>query len=491
MRLRHALSALGAVALVVAMASGLRADIPTLPFGPSVLSSAAPLIYGRCPGGQSTAVVQALATTIPGPTPTPVATGTPTAGPTSTPIAAIFTAQVWTAADIGSKPGPTQSPYYASPGPTFSTAPYKVYVGLASDQWVFVQLSFTQGVVPVTITCSAAVARAGGGATGAPGPAGPTGPPGSPGPAGTISPVPSGSPPINWNSTTNVVSCGACVTAGSTCTVSCVGVLLQTGASPTPQAGYVGLTGTALWDTGNTAVFIGPNPTPSPGYLPQAVEVQMGNTAFGCSNGFRAGWGTNGTPLLGVVGDLFSVECPGTGAPEFNIDVAGDVSYAKYIIGATNELTQGTVGFPGCGTSCAGLYFTNAGCVLYDYQANAELYLQQYNGGTSNCSLGIASIGSGKLVCTDTASGSQLLSSCGLTPTKGQVSCALSALACTATASVTSGSTCTAAYDTAATTVTFALLLPLTVSVSSTTLSVGMQGAATATGTAAADYLCF
>jgi hypothetical protein len=210
MRLKYALSALGAVALVVSMATGLRADIPSNQFqSPSPLSSANPLIYGRCGQGQSTAVIQALATTIPGPTPTPSPTppATPTPGPTSTPIAAIFTAQVWTAADIGNKPGPTTSPFYATPAPTFSGAPAKVYVSLASDQWVFVQLSFTQGVVPVTITCSASVARVTQpGASGAPGPAGPTGPPGSPGPAGTISPVPSGSPPIIWNSTTNVAS---------------------------------------------------------------------------------------------------------------------------------------------------------------------------------------------------------------------------------------------------------------------------------------------
>lgn len=122
------------------------------------LSSPSPLLTARCRGGQSSFVVQALATTIPGPTPTPSPTppATPTPGPTSTPITASFSATVWTAADVGEAPGPTESPIAVTPGPTFSSAPAKVYGKLTSDQWVFVLASFTQGALPVTITCSAA-----------------------------------------------------------------------------------------------------------------------------------------------------------------------------------------------------------------------------------------------------------------------------------------------------------------------------------------------
>jgi hypothetical protein len=139
------------------------ADIPTLQNrgAPVTIASGGPLsTYDRCAGGQSSAVVQATSTTLPGPTPTPSPTppATPTPGPTSTPIAWTGVVSIYTAADIGGAPGPTESPYLVTPAPTFSNAPFKAYVKLASDQYVYAVLTTaTTGGVNITITCSAAV----------------------------------------------------------------------------------------------------------------------------------------------------------------------------------------------------------------------------------------------------------------------------------------------------------------------------------------------
>ena len=162
MRLRVVFTALILVGVLTVLPwSRTVADILTGQFI-ATLSSPSPQLVGRCSGGQSSAVVQALYTTAPGPTPTPSPTppATPTPGPTSTPITPSFAITISMAANAGSAaapiPGPTTSPYAASPGPAFSSAPSKVYLKLGSDQYIYVTGSFTQGVVPVTITCSAA-----------------------------------------------------------------------------------------------------------------------------------------------------------------------------------------------------------------------------------------------------------------------------------------------------------------------------------------------
>lgn len=73
---------------------------------------------------------------------------------------------------------------------------------------------------------------------------------------------------------------------------------------------------------------------------------------------------------------------------------------------------------------------------------------------------------------------------------KGQVSCSLSSSSsCNATATVLSGSTCSASYD-HATTVTLTDLLPLQVGVSGTTLTIYGQTSVSLTGTVYFDYVC-
>ena len=156
--MKRLFTALISVALLTAFPWRVVADIGTIQ-KPAVLSSAAPAAFVRCNGGQSTATVQAIATTIPGPTPTPSPTppATPTPGPTSTPIAWAGVVSIYTAADIGNAPGPTAAPYYATPAPTYSSAPFKAYVKLVSDQWLYAVLTTaTQGNIKVWLTCSAA-----------------------------------------------------------------------------------------------------------------------------------------------------------------------------------------------------------------------------------------------------------------------------------------------------------------------------------------------
>jgi hypothetical protein len=76
-------------------------------------------------------------------------------------------------------------------------------------------------------------------------------------------------------------------------------------------------------------------------------------------------------------------------------------------------------------------------------------------------------------------------------PSKGQATCTMSAATnCTATATVLAGGTCTASYD-AATTASATTLLPLTVSVSTTTLSIEGRVSGSAVSTAFTfDFLC-
>jgi hypothetical protein len=76
-------------------------------------------------------------------------------------------------------------------------------------------------------------------------------------------------------------------------------------------------------------------------------------------------------------------------------------------------------------------------------------------------------------------------------PSKGQATCTMSAATnCTATATILAGGTCTASYD-AATTASSTTLLPLTVSVSTTTLSIEGRVSGSAVSTAFTfDFLC-
>jgi len=126
----------------------------------------------RCGGGQSTATLYVPSTTGPGPTPTPIATGTPTAGPTSTPVVFGGTVTVYTAVDINGVPGPTDSPFIVLPAHSnvytqATSAPGELYIQLHSDQWVIAAYTSpspaSTGNLPgpranLTITCSGAVA---------------------------------------------------------------------------------------------------------------------------------------------------------------------------------------------------------------------------------------------------------------------------------------------------------------------------------------------
>ena len=148
----------------------LVADIPVLEkSGP--ITQKGDTVSLRCGGGQSTATLYVPSTTGPGPTPTPIATGTPTAGPTSTPITFGGTVTVYTAVDINGAPGPTNSPFIVLPAHSnvytqVTSPPGELYLQLHSDQWViaaYTSPSPATGAAPgpranLTITCSGAVA---------------------------------------------------------------------------------------------------------------------------------------------------------------------------------------------------------------------------------------------------------------------------------------------------------------------------------------------
>jgi len=246
------------------------------------------------------------------------------------------------------------------------------------------------------------------------------------------------------------------------------GVNLQAaGATPTPQVGNIGLNG---------SIYVGPTPNPSGTDTPSAFKISANS---GCGN--VSNWGTNGgANVSGVNGSAMMVNCGSVNL--FALNQNGLAGFANGVEGSPFLLTSsGNINFP---TSSS----TGQGCNMNDGVGGFGA-IQIKHSGTGTCSLQFNDVGVAYAgVCFD--ANASLISCSAQTRNEGQVSCALSTLVCTATATVRSGAVCTASYDTAATTVTAALLLPLTVKVVTTTLSVGMQGAATATGTAAADYIC-
>lgn len=120
----------------------------------------------RCDQNQGRAILEVPATSIPGPTPTPVATGTPTAGPTSTPHAFAGQITVYTATNrAGESPGPFGSPYNSVPANStsytvaVSSYPVKLYIDMHGDQWVEAVLTSPDpsGASDVpTVTCALA-----------------------------------------------------------------------------------------------------------------------------------------------------------------------------------------------------------------------------------------------------------------------------------------------------------------------------------------------
>lgn len=84
------------------------------------------------------------------------------------------------------------------------------------------------------------------------------------------------------------------------------------------------------------------------------------------------------------------------------------------------------------------------------------------------------------------------IESVAVNPRKGQLSCSLTAASsCTATVAVVAGSRCNATYDTSSVSGLLAgVLSPLSVDVTTTTLTITMRTASVTTATPAADYLC-
>jgi hypothetical protein len=235
----------------------------------------------------------------------------------------------------------------------------------------------------------------------------------------------------------------SCPTAGSG------GAFVTLRAAPTaspPDVGYAALTG---------GIVIGPSPMPTGFDVPSAFQLSASNG----SCGGQSLWGTNSAQSInGISGPAMMIKCGGTNL--FAINQNGAIGTAAGYAANGNITIPSGSSYEFLQTST-----TSNPCAFF-------------GAGSGVINFGPLSGGTCTLVMTAN------------TLNKGQVSCSLSTLVCTATATVPSGAVCTASYDTAATTVTAALLLPLTVKVVTTTLSVGMQGAATATGTAAADYLC-
>jgi hypothetical protein len=271
------------------------------------------------------------------------------------------------------------------------------------------------------------------------------------------------------------------------------GVTLQTAASPSPQAGYAALTGSSLWGGGKTALFIGPNPTPSASSMPDAIWVASNIPGSGCNaTGSKlAAWGTNATTILGVFGALFSLGCPGTSAPQFNVDVSGNAASNSAFYGQTYQIIRGaSVGYPSCGANCAGLYFSDSQCGWFEYSGLPNLYLHAYGG--NRCSIAsdnIANWNASSAMCTD--SGNSLISCSAQTVNYGEVTCTISGTAsCTATATVRSGARCQATYESTDTTAPLSDLEPISLHTASTTLTITMDTTVTLSATLAANYWC-
>ena len=357
---------LPAALFAVVAALALLADIPVTQ-NSATLATSNQVLATHCGGGQSMAVIQALATTIPGPTPTPSPTppATPTPGPTSTPIAWSGTITIYTAADLSNQPGPSASPFNITPAnstsytQTITSAPGKLYVTLASDQWVLAQLTTaTTGVVPVTVTCSGSVAR-----VTVPGAsAAPTICP-SAGQAVSVT----GSYPCTINVDISPASGGG-------------GVALQAAnATPTPQTGTAGLTD-GLW-------VLPASGTPTP--IPAAIRV---STPVG--SGTYATWGTNGCSVQGVNGQILSLS-NSAGSCLANFDSNGDLGTNGSLKVANNlafSSDPSVISWPGSSS-------TSNPCEIVGHSGAGEIVLLPSSTGT--CALRVESILGPAPVCAN------------------------------------------------------------------------------------------
>lgn len=239
--------------------------------------------------------------------------------------------------------------------------------------------------------------------------------------------------------------------------------------------------------------------TPSP--YPSAILIQNG--VGQCESTNYAQLGTSSTAVAGVVGQLWSGGCPG-GAPFFTIGGHGDFGaganyYSTFGFYANSGATWDGNTLPGYWmeftTSTAkpcGFYQASSGDAGWAFGTAGTGF-----GGT--CGLGLPYVGANTSVCTGSSAGGgtgsgvppyQLQACNSSTTTQGQVSCTLSTLACTQTATVASGAICVASLDTTATTGTLGLFTVVSQSVSSTTLTITFEAISGASGTVAADYHC-
>lgn len=482
---------LPAALFAVVAALALLADIPVTQ-NSATLATSNQVLATHCGGGQSMAVIQALATTIPGPTPTasPTPPATPTPGPTSTPIAWSGTITIYTAADLSNQPGPSASPFNITPAnstsytQTITSAPGKLYVTLASDQWVLAQLTTaTTGVVPVTVTCSGSVARVTlPGASGAPGPTGPAGSPGPSGAPGSTPPLPisvanggTGTSSPNPTVTTGAGPCTPTLALSGTwpsllttitgnCTIGQLsGVSLQAAAAtPTPQAGTIGLT---------DGVWIGPAPDPENTIMPNAIRISTTN-----GGGSFVRIGTSTASYQGINGQGLMLN---NGSNFFAVNQNGDIGVDS-INDANNLFFQqdnSEVYWPNSSTS-------DGACYLIGHSGGGYVGLISSAG---TCTFYLPSLTTYSAMCTGTG----LVAPCsGDTQNSGEVVCTtVAGTSCTQTATVRSAAKCQATMETSDSTLAGPYYAP-TAHTSGTTLTVTMTAFVAGSANLAANYWC-
>jgi hypothetical protein len=261
-------------------------------------------------------------------------------------------------------------------------------------------------------------------------------------------------------------------------------------ATPSPfiQGGGVAFSGPLFigpspfcWNVGD----FGPNCTPAPSptpvvamYIKAACE---GETWTAIGSGIK-------TNVSGVYGNQLMVGCPGwaTGQVYFVIgsNVAGDENgdigvYAAAHIGTYVESNDGFE-IPLGSTTGAICTYENAG-------SGVGTGVQITSLGTGTCPLTLTNLSANSYVCDNA---SLQLVTCG-GASRGQAACTLSGTSCAATATVPASAVCSASYDDVATSVTpLTDLKPITLDVTSTTLTINMYTTTSLSGTLAADYVC-
>ena len=362
--------------------------------------------------------------------------------------------------------------------------------------------SGNSGTLYAWAVCSSAIARAAAGATGAPGPTGPTGPPGPTGSPGAV-PTFAANAPI------------AVATTATTVTYSFTGPLSVanggTGtAAPAPTSSN-GCTVTGTWPSQTfacpTAGAVAlPSTSASPPIIVATPSGQVNiscpgclnnNTACGAACGLLLVTGPaptlNPTPQAGyaqVVGGFYVGPTGATPSPNPLAYQQSSTNCTTASMGNTTTLKDGITGDTAafyCGGLLESVLNQNGVWAAGGYitPGNIELYQGSSSGG--NCFIGPGING---WLITSSAGTCPLTLQSSATQNKGQLTCTLSTLACTQTATVLTGMTCVATLDTTATTATNGLFTVVSVAVSGSTLTITFSAIAGASGTVAADYHC-